>query len=84
MSPKLRANALWCLSSKHLSAKADTSVALAYTKRQLPGMYSVTAALVHSLQPFQFTFCRNKEKHTCQGTLLEGYNLYNNFLILII
>lgn len=84
MSPKLRANVLWYLASKHLSVKADTPVVLAYTERELP--YSISAALVHSLALFQLTYesaVETKEKQTCQGTLLQGYNLYS-FLILII
>lgn len=75
-SPKLRANVLWCLSPKYLSAKADTSVVLACTKRQLPGTYSITAALVYSLKPFQFIFesaaeikwSRHARGHFCKGT----------------
>lgn len=76
LSPKLRANVLWCLCSKSLSVKADTSAALAYTKRQLPGTCSVTAALLHSLELFQLTFesdvetkrSRRARGHFCKGT----------------
>lgn len=75
MSPKLRANVLCCLSSKHLSMKADTSVALAYTKRQLPGTYRITAALLHSLEPCQLSFERaveTKISRRARGHFFKG------------